>query len=406
MKTTTKVALLIGLAGITACTSPKGGKEQAFSAQAELFQQKQPPKLHSGQVKDEGYQKFRQALLAHPMTFSQAASLISKATGVDVQTTRFKAADSLKITSAKRFYALYALPFFFPDNFRAAFGTQTLSMASNHVFDTYAKNPKDGRIAALAAYIACKQKCKTPGDAAQAVISWVANNIVCDMASLSIPSMEIGGSDTAVKEAEKFGYGKTNNFQNSIAILGASGICIDYTNISADLLNSIGIPSRSVVVASHGIRPEDVEAATSLGHLIKSITHSILEINLPSGSRYFNVTPMYTPETGELSASVLSISDPFEYIKGRLERRYGGIKVFRVVCFRSLPSERFAQFPAVREMLDGDIARANEAGIAIIADPKLSGMLYGIGSDYNLQSWDRMIDMMQSNPEKFTGLKQ
>jgi len=405
MKTTTKVALLIGLMGIASCGAPRGKNEQPISSSSTgLFQQKQPPKLHSGQVKDKGYQKFRQDLLAKPMPFSQAASLISGATGIDVQNPGFKVADPVEITSSKRFYALYALPFFFPNQFRDAFGEQTLFMESNHVFDTYAKNKKDGRIAALAAYIVCKQKCKTPEDAAQAVVNWVANNIVCDFAGLSIPPTEIGTADTAIREAEKYGYGKTNNFPNSIAILGSSGICIDYTNISADLLNSLGIPSRSVVVASHGIRPDDVNTAGSLGQLMKSITHSILEINLSSGPKYFNVTPMYTPETGELSANVLGIPDPFEYIKGRLENRYPGIKVIRVVCFRSLPAEGFVQFPTVKAMLDGDIARVHEASATILADVNLSKMLYSIGSDYNLQSWDLMIDMMNTNPERFTGL--
>ncbi|MCX6770418.1 MAG: hypothetical protein NTX79_00005 [Candidatus Micrarchaeota archaeon] len=221
---------------------------------------------------------------------------------------------------------------------------------------------------------------------------------------LHIPPAQLSGSDKPLDAAEKYGYGKTNNFPNSIAILGSSAVCIDYTNIAADLLNSLGIPSRSIVVASHGIRPDDVKTASSLGQLIKSITHSIVEINLPSGNKYFNVTPMYTRETSELSANVLDIPDPFEYIQSRLESRYPGIKVLRVACFRSMPSEFFAKFPKIRAALDGDISTAHLASSAIMADTKLCKTLYEIGSDYNLHSWDVMIDLMNTNPEKFTGL--
>ncbi|MCX6770589.1 MAG: hypothetical protein NTX79_00890 [Candidatus Micrarchaeota archaeon] len=187
MKTTAKVAILIGLTlGLTACGPQRVKKEATAPPQPELFQQSKAPALHSGQVKDNGYQKFRQALLAKPMTFSQAASLISKETGIKMQMPCYKIADPNRITSSKRFYALYMLPFIFPDEFRGAFGTQMIPMASNHVFDTYAKNHKDGRIAALAAYIVCNQKCKTPEETAQAIVSWVANNIAPDMTNLSI----------------------------------------------------------------------------------------------------------------------------------------------------------------------------------------------------------------------------
>jgi len=316
-----------------------------------------------GQQKDTLFPTFSKQLLSREMNYEEAAKLITT-TGMQMTTFNFNLPDKYDLLQSKKLYFVYPFPIILPDFFKEAFGTNILSTTSIYAFRTHSQNPQDGRIKALAEYILSKGGCNSPEDAVRLISSWVVNNLLPDVEHLTIPPTTFG-------QLSSTGYGVTHSHPNSINILGSTGVCNDYTNLAADLLNSVGIPSRTVTVMAQGFR-DDMEGAKSLGEAIVGIFHTLLQANLPSGTKYFNVTPMYNVQARKLTVAVTEIGSPAKYIKERLEQRYSKVVVFRWGTLAYLPSDKFSSMPKeVCDILDKGMYGIDEFDKKVIRNKAL-----------------------------------
>ncbi|VVB97957.1 Transglutaminase-like superfamily protein [uncultured archaeon] len=336
---------------------------------------------------DKQFARAAPALLGKPMGFGQAAAILSQS-GTAVKECGFRVSDQFGLAKAQRMYTMDFIPLIFPPEFKKVFGASFMRIASTHTFTTHAADKDDERVKAIASYIISRENATDPEQAARAIMSWVLANVKMDRAHASVPPLNYTEGMDVGKAYEELGYGKTHSHSNAADILKSRGICLDYTNLISDLLNSVGIPARSIAVSSYGLLADKVETATSLDDIMRLIAHSLVQVNLPSGTKYFDATPKL--RDGEIILSVDEVDSPKDYINGRLEKRYEGIKVFRTNVFAALPSDRFPR--KYRDILD----KGYQAGLEIQkmgpADFEDLGHAVAANKDYAIWFSDAFIN--------------
>lgn len=307
------------------------------------------------QSKDPAFGSFKHLFSGPSISFDKACRIIRKATGKDIKRYKFVVPDRYNLTRTKRFYAMYIVPLYLP---KEDGGFEPVKTGSNHVFDTFAKNPSDGRIQALAAYILSKNNCDPdkPEEAIKTIAWWVMNNIEVDAKNMTIPGLEHKKKDIE-DLLKKAGFGITHNHPNSLRTVNSTAVCVDYTNLCADLLNSVGIPARTASVFAKGMH-RDLSNRS-----IQAIFHSTLQVALPSGNQYYDVMPKGDGSGRITSVRLVNIGSPREYIVNRFKRRYPRLRLFRVGSFASLPVERLGPFPEMKKALDQGMK-----GVSVVND--------------------------------------
>lgn len=338
------------------------------------------------QVRDTTFESFKHMFAGPAMSFEEAAGKIRKATGVGIKRYSFKLPDPYHLTTTKRFYSTNLYNIILPSQDGSA-KWEFVPLGSNHVFDTHAHNEEDGRIAALASYILSKNKCsvENPEQAVKTMAWWVMNNIKMDMWGQEFQQ----GKESSEDFLKRQGYGITNNHRDSLSILNTSGICMDYVNLIADLLNSVGIPSRNILVSTNGY-PNGVPPNKDA---VVTHAHSVLETTTASKTSYYEVTPMRENDRIALIA-LLRIGSLADFAMASFKAQYPSNDVFRALCLRSLPEERLATYPGLKEALDMDMK-----GIKMITaftktpsgKKKLKGFLKGVARELIIVFKDRFV---------------
>lgn len=341
--------------------------------------------------KDADFAKFRTIFSKGQISYGKAVEEIKRASGVDVKEHDFSLPDSLGVGDADKFYNINFLPIVFPPEFKTFYGTSGIQTNSFNTFETWAADPEDGRVKALADYILTKYGAGGPQEAAETISSWTMNNIEIDVRNASVGPMNTGKGKSTAAALREAGYGVTHNHPSSANALASTGVCIDYTNVSADMLNSVGIPSRTVAVSAYGIHVDKIEYANKIDDILATISHSLLQVQLPSGTIYYEATPMLN--NGVPSTELAEVTSPADYIAGRLERRHPDVQVFRIGVFASLPSDRFSD--DFRRIFDKGFGGVDEFYRKATEDstflPRLAKAIMS-GGDYDIHFWDAFVN--------------
>ncbi len=341
--------------------------------------------------RDSSFSKFRKIFYGQKMSYNQAVQLIEQESGVKVKEHYFSVSDNFGIKEAEKFYGISILPIVLPPETEQLFGSSTLMTHTFSVFETHASEEGDGKVKALSDYILTKYDAKSPGDAADIICSWTMNNVGMDLEHASVPPISVGEKENLQEVSERLGYGKTHNHRNSMRILSSTGVCVDYTNLQADLLNSVGIPSRTVMVSSTAILMDKLETAQQTKDILGCIAHSLLQVNLPGGERYYDSTPKLS--RGEITTDLFRIESPGDYIRDRVERRHPDGEVFRIAVLANLPSDRFSD--DIREILDHGFQAYEKFHDKIESDSTFVQRLtlsLMKGGDYDIHFWDAFVN--------------
>ncbi len=307
------------------------------------------------QTRDSKFETFRSLFTGSAINFGEAKKKIKNVSGITINDFDFALTDAYNLTATKRFYAFDVTPVVIPSSGGSDSSGLTIT-GTNHIFDTSAAFSGDGRIHALASYILSKDSVplSDPAKAVKSILWWVMNNVKIDVKFASVEPITVTGESpqSDIASLKPYGYGVSNNHPNSLAILRSSGVCIDFTNLAMDLLNSVGIPSRTVLVGSTGLYPDHSDGKGKL----RNISHTLIQVYLPQGTSYYDITPKLDYSDRLSSNRLVEIASPEDYILSRFMGRYPDKEPFKIICLASLPVERFASYPQLKEIFDQDMA--------------------------------------------------
>jgi len=341
-------------------------------------------KLASGKMNEgQDLTRIKHLFSGAPMGYEAACNEIQRITGVPPGNHAFSIPDKFGLTRTPGFLFFDFTPIIFPIMID---GNVTVSKTMSLNFGTYntnKENTNDGRIPALAAYILSKNNCRTEGEAISAITSWVMENLHMDFAH------------SAPMYGNTEGLGITHNHPDSIRVLVHGGVCSDFAHLAADLLDSVGIPARMISLSAVGLSkgseflksPTDVVSRTGL-------SHALLEVILPSGSVFYDVTP-----TVDVSGTVMrkpkALSVRIEnYVSDMFVRAFPGAKLTRVSCTGEIPNEMMSSFP----ISTGLLSRGNreEMSKAIFTDEwrkEYLAVIDRLGGFYILYHKDNNLQM-------------
>ncbi len=335
--------------------------------------------MESSGLKDPVFFRFKGQFLGQQLGYKDAKSLIEKGTGVALETPKFSLGDSY-LLRVKKFYTIFIVPHVFPGSVEP--------VGSADYFETHASRPNDGRVRALAEYILAKYgPSQDPKIAAEAIAGWVNANVDFDIDHYYARVPSDADIDTFIRLS---GRGSTNNHKSTINALLFGGLCGDYVNTSLDLLNAVGIPARLVQVTASGL------LQSAGGQTTVQITHALLEVQLPSKTVYYDVTPRVKDKLA-IRGPVIEVSDPGEYAKQLFSSTYPDADPSRLAVVSSLPSEVFDDDRELQALFDRDIRAVDEVYRKIMKDPAKRRRFTNAMKKYNnraLYFQDKFFDEM------------
>jgi len=239
-------------------------------------------KAHLFQHKDLYYERFEQCLDAK-LSDQDMRAIIEKETGLHLCIPSFNIPDKYGLTLTQRFYDCGLILDQYPvmlrpwlekvprlcslveqDGylFEMSFNTNAgyFDTAKNKEYELVIKN--------LALYLAAKSGSNNPKAVAQFVATWVSDNL---------PPF----FDRTKEEAVFSIVGKDHSFVNSREIMKNEGLCIDYSNLFCDICNELGIPSRTISLASSVMVFDKKKLPEKYPEAFYREYHSIAEVRLP-----------------------------------------------------------------------------------------------------------------------------
>jgi hypothetical protein len=314
-----------------------------LSMESKSLKSKKPITQKSG--KDPNYERFKHIFSDSPLTYEETSKRIEEITGEKIKEYQFSAPDKYGFTKTDSFYFFDFIPAHFPIMHEGRVQLGKIPRVIRGKYHTYLKNKNDGRLIALANYILTKNHCSGPKDAIKAITEWVMQNIKMHFEYSSLPGLM--HNKNIHKKLRETGFGISRAHSNSLRVLERGGVCVDFVNLAADLLNSIGIPSRQISVSANGLKRgashlssrRDVSKQTGLAH-------SILEVNLSSKLFYFDITP--TRDPGGINRTPRRITNDLnKYVSQSFIDSFPGAKLSSITCIGSITSKIMSKYPKI-----------------------------------------------------------
>jgi hypothetical protein len=342
------LALACGL-GLSAVGLYKWGKHRRPDTSIVTTSQVHKPKAENAQKqkskKDQNFEQFKNIFSGAPLSHKETAKEIERITGQKIKNHQFSNSDRLELTKTDTFYFFDFIPVHFPMMHEGRIQLGKIPRVIRGEYHTYLKNKNDGRLLTLANYILTKNHCSTPLDAIKAITGWVMQNIKMHFKYSSLPG--IMHNTNIYKKLKETGFGISHAHSNSFRVLERGGVCVDFVNLAADLLNSVGIPSRQVSVCANGLKrgatylssPRDVAKQTGLAH-------SLLEVNLSSTLIYFDITPTMDSEGVNRTPKKIR-GDLNSYVSQLFIDSFSGAKLSSITCTGSITSKMMSEYPKI-----------------------------------------------------------